>query len=128
MEAYPSKFCFCKSNFIKSDRRSSKYGIICYLIPDEDIVDWNVNDFNKESNCSHHKKSHTDGSCNLGKLFTIRFGALFDQMHRILGKLLERLNEHLVESFLFRHDFIVFLFLCYEITKDEDSERSTICW
>lgn len=77
--------------------------LIVSLISHENVIDGNVNQLDKETNESHDEKS--SGSClgDRGKLFPVGLSALLDQMHRVLGKLPEGLNEHLVESFLFCH-------------------------
>ena len=73
------------------------------LVPNQDVVDGDVNQLDEKTNETHHKKADTDSSCNSGEFLAVWLRALLDQMHRVLGKLPEGLDEHLLESFLFSH-------------------------
>jgi hypothetical protein len=62
------------------------------LASHQNVVDRNMNKLDKESNKAHNQKSDSRRPSNQGKFLAVRFGALFDQMDRVLGKLLEWLN------------------------------------
>jgi hypothetical protein len=65
-----------------------------------------VNQLDKETNETHDEKANSNSPSDSGELFAVGLGALLDQMHRVLGKLPERLNEHLVESLLICHFYL----------------------
>lgn len=62
-----------------------------------------MDELDKETNETHNEKAGADSSGNHGEFLSVRLGALFDQMHRITGKLLQWLNEHFVDSFFVGH-------------------------
>ena len=70
------------------------------LVSDENIVNSNVNQLDKETNKAHDQKSNASCTGNGSKFFSVRFGAFLDQVHRVLGELLERLHQDLIESLL----------------------------
>ena len=74
------------------------------LVSNQNVIDWNVHKLDKESNESHDEEPNAGSLRNLSEFLAIRFGALFDQMNRVLGKLLERFDQDLIKTLLFRHD------------------------
>ena len=71
------------------------------LVSDQNIVDWNMNELDKETNESHDQKPNTGCLGNLHEFLSVWLGALLDQVHGIASKLLEGLHQDLVETFLF---------------------------
>lgn len=99
-----------------SSKSSVNIDISALLVPNQDVVDGDVNQLDEKPNETHHKKANTDSSRNGGEFLAVWLRALLDQMHGVLRKLPEGLDEHLLESFLFSH--------C-ELYKRQ--RRSTIC-
>jgi hypothetical protein len=83
-----------------------------------------VDQLDKEPNKSHDEKTNANGSPNGSELFAVRLCALLDQVHRILGKLSEGLNEHLVEALLFRHGRILFNHCHVHKRREVDNKQS----
>jgi hypothetical protein len=78
----------------------------------DNIIDWDMNKFDKKTNKSHHDKSQSCCLCNLGKFykklhhgdkyfwcltFPVRLCAFLDQIFRVLDKLLERINDERID-------------------------------
>jgi len=80
---------------------SNKPLAIQNLISNKNIVNGNVNQLDKEPNESHDEKADTCRLGDLHKFLSIGFRTFLDQMRRVLGKLPQWLDEHLIESFLF---------------------------
>lgn len=74
-----------------------------WLTPDQDIVDWDVNELDEKADEAHDEEADTGGPSDLHKFLTVRLCALFHQVHRVPRKLLKRFDQNLVESFLFCH-------------------------
>lgn len=72
---------------------SSRYNQSIDLIIDDDIIDWNVNQFDKESDKAHDGKA--DGGCdgNFLELFAVWFRATTNQTDGVAGKLFARVDE-----------------------------------
>lgn len=49
-----------------------------HLISDDDVVDWYVDEFYKESDEAHDAETDSGGNCDLLELFTIGFCATFN--------------------------------------------------
>ena len=62
-------------------------GIAC-LLPDQDVVDWNVNKLDEEPNESHDQETNSSCPSNLGEFFSVRLCALLHQVNRVLSELL----------------------------------------
>jgi hypothetical protein len=105
-------------------RRSGPHYFLCYwllillitrvsdLIPDENIVDWDMHELDKEPNETHEEEPNTNGLGNLHEFLTIWLGTFLDQMHGITSKLFQWLQENFLETFLFRrHDCLLCLLL-----------------
>lgn len=75
------------------------YGVV--LAADQNVVDRYVHELDKETNTPHDQKANECSLCNHSEFLSVRFGTLFHEVDAILSKLLQWLNEHLVESFLF---------------------------
>lgn len=71
------------------------------LVSNKNVVNGDVNQFDKETNESHNEETNRGRPRDHQKFFAIRLGAFLDQVHGILGELFERFNKNLVESFLF---------------------------
>ena len=69
-----------------------------------------MNKLDEKSNKSHNQKANTCSSGDHSEFFTIGLGAFLDKVDGVLGKLTERLDENLVESFLLSH--IDYFLLC----------------
>jgi hypothetical protein len=82
------------------------------LVSNQNVIDWNVDKLDKESDETHDKETNAGSSGNLSKFLAIRLGALFDQMNRVLGKLLKGFNQNLVETLLIRHDTVGGVYAC----------------
>ena len=84
---------------------------VCVLYPalasHQYVIDGNVDQFNKETNETHHEKADSNSACHGGKLLAVWFGAFLDQVHRIFCKLLKRLNQNLVDTFFLGHGVFV---------------------
>lgn len=76
------------------------------LVTNKNVVDWDMHQLHKEANEPHDQKSNTGGFCNLHEFLPIGLCAFLNKVDWILGKLLERLNEHLIKSFLLSHIFL----------------------
>ena len=65
------------------------------------MIDWNVDNLHKIANETHHQE--TDPCCfgDADEFISVWFCALLNQVGRILGKLLQRFNQRLTESFLY---------------------------
>jgi hypothetical protein len=57
-----------------------------------DIIDWNMDKFDKETNESHEGKTDSSGESDLLKFFSIRLGTFLDETVRILHELFAWLN------------------------------------
>lgn len=90
------------------------------LVSNKDVINWNVNKLDEKSNESHNQKANTRSSGNGSEFFTIGLGAFLDKVDGVLGKLTERLDENLVESFLLSHFdyFVVFVSVVIDIVND----------
>lgn len=64
------------------------------------VVDWDMDQFDKEANKSHYCKAYRCCHCNLLELFPVRLGAPFDQPYGVLHELPAGLHElhHLVHG------------------------------
>lgn len=71
-----------------------------------------MHQLDKETNEAHDQKTDTSGLGNIREFLSVRLGALLDQMDRVFGELLQGLDEHFVESFLFHRDFLLRLGAC----------------
>lgn len=58
-----------------------------------DVVDWNVDKLDEESNETHDAESNCCGHCNFLELFPIWLCASFDKPDGVLGELLGRFNR-----------------------------------
>jgi hypothetical protein len=65
-----------------------------------------VHQLDEKTNETHNQKADANCPSNLYELFAIGFGALLHQMHGVLGELLERFDQNLLESFFIRHVYL----------------------
>ena len=59
---------------------------------DNNVVDWDVNQLDKESDESHDGEADSCSHCDLLELLSVRLRATFDQTNGILGKLPQGLD------------------------------------
>ena len=71
------------------------------LLAYQNVVYGNMDQFDKEADEAHDQKADSCGLGDVCEFLSVGLGALFDQMHRVFCKLLQRLNEHFVETFFF---------------------------
>merc|ERR1719158_152507 len=62
------------------------------LRADNNVIDGDVDEFDKESNETHQRKSNSCCNCNLLKLFPVWFCTSLDKSDGILPKLSQRFN------------------------------------
>ena len=67
-----------------------------------------MDQLDKETNETHNQEPNAGSLCDLHELFSVGLGALLDQMHGIPSKLLEWLDQNLIETFLLGHFVVVF--------------------
>jgi len=72
-----------------------------FLVSYQNIVDWDMDKLHKKANKTHNQETDSGCSGNVCEFLSVWFGALLNQVDRILGKLLQRFNQNLVKSFLF---------------------------
>jgi hypothetical protein len=87
------------------------------LVSNKDVIDRDVNKLDKKSNKSHDQKSNSSSPGNSSEFFTIGLGTFLDKVDGVLGKLTERLDENLVESFLLSHFEVCFVCVFYEMIR-----------
>ncbi len=75
------------------------------LVANKNVIDGDMHQLYKEANESHDQKSKTGGAGDLEKFLSVWLCAFFNKVDRVLGKLLEGLNEYFVKSFLLTHVF-----------------------
>ena len=74
-----------------------------HLVANQDVVDGDVNELDEETNEAHDGKADAGGLGNGREFLPVGLGALLHQVHGILGKLPEGLNDVLLESFFASH-------------------------
>jgi hypothetical protein len=88
-----------------------------------------VDKLDKKSNETHDEETNAGGSGNLSEFLAIGLGALFDQMNRVLGKLLEGFDQNLVETLLIRHDtegWYVCVCVCWDLCHAMGTNKPNI--
>ena len=67
-----------------------------------------MHQFDEEADESHDQKPNASSFGNGREFLPVRLGAFFDEVDRVLGKLLEGLDEQLLDSFLLSHGIVGF--------------------
>ena len=65
---------------------------LIHLIPHQDIVDWDMDQLDKETNETHDEETNTRCLGNFHEFLSVWFGTFFNQMHRITSELFQWLD------------------------------------
>ncbi len=103
-----------------------KYPIISpatILVANKNVIDRDMHQLHEEADKSHNQETNTGSLGNCHELLTVRLGTFLHKVDRILGKLLQRLDENLVKSFLLSHGSDM---CCYLLEEGKEMVRIEI--
>ena len=99
-----------------------------YLVANEDVVDGDVNELDEETNEAHDGKADSGGLGNGREFLPVGLGALLHQVHGILGKLPEGLDDVLLESFFASHLLKLILYKIYQPTDFHNATKQYVLY
>jgi hypothetical protein len=79
--------------FVKGERAVAEGSKRRSLVVDDNVIDWNVNQFDEKADEAHDGETDGGSNRNLFELFAVRLGTTTNQTHRIAGELFHRFNE-----------------------------------
>ena len=99
----PNTYIPQQKYFFRLDYGITRIRTNAHLVANEDVVDGDVNELDEEADEAHDGKADAGGLGNGRELLPVGLGALLHQVHGVLGKLPEGLDDHIVETFVAGH-------------------------